>query len=179
VASFPVIEAGWRPLSFRRPEDNGRSLLGAVHAASNGGRRGEKKGVGGGPSGRCLPTPLFSPAPEVLPVSEHGQENLQNPLPARPKEQKENIFSFRRRSRRNEKSSSCRTTACSCPTTGRGRSSALRNLSQAVYGLAHRAPDDFGTHPTSGTNLTEFSNCGITGVVIRLTTKGVFSGGPF
>ena len=121
MASFPVIEAGWRPLSFRRPEDNGRSLLGAVHAASNGGRRGEKKGVGGGPSGRCLPTPLFSPAPEVLPVSEHGQENLQNPLPAGPKEQKENIFSFRRRSRRNEKSSSCRTTACSCPTTGRGR----------------------------------------------------------
>jgi len=22
------------------------------------------------------------------------------------------------------------------------------NLSQAVYGLAHRAPDDFGTHPS-------------------------------
>jgi len=62
---------------------------------------------------------------------------------------------------------------------GEGASSALRNLSQAVYGLAHRAPDDFGTHPTSGTNLTEFSNCGITGVVIRLTTKGVFNGGPF
>jgi hypothetical protein len=62
---------------------------------------------------------------------------------------------------------------------GEGASSALRNLSQAVYGLAHRAPDDFGTHPTSGTNLTEFSNCGITGVVIRLTTKGVFNGGLF
>ena len=24
---------------------------------------------------------------------------------------------------------------------------ATRNLSQAVYGLAHRAPDDFETHP--------------------------------
>ena len=30
---------------------------------------------------------------------------------------------------------------------GKGASSALGNLSQAVYGLAHRAPDDFETHP--------------------------------
>jgi len=28
-----------------------------------------------------------------------------------------------------------------------GASSARYFLSQAVYGLAHRAPDDFGTHP--------------------------------
>jgi len=35
---------------------------------------------------------MISPSPEVWPFSEQGRENLQNPSPAMPKEQKENIF---------------------------------------------------------------------------------------
>jgi len=34
----------------------------------------------------------LQPVPEVWPFSEQGRENLQNPPPARQKEQKENIF---------------------------------------------------------------------------------------
>jgi hypothetical protein len=39
-----------------------------------------------------LPPAAAPPFPEVWPFSEQGRENFQNPPPARPKEQKENIF---------------------------------------------------------------------------------------
>jgi len=44
-----------------------------------------------GPAADGRPSPT-SPCPEVWPFSEQGRENFQNLPPARPKEQKENIF---------------------------------------------------------------------------------------
>jgi len=62
-----------------------------------------------------------------------------------------------------------------------GASSALGNLSQAVYGLAHRAPDDFGTHlflspgcPNCPPDIRVHRKSELS-IRVMINSKGVFS----